>query len=108
MVKRLSLGTNPPSPTPTKRCVEALGVRGPSYTAGLGSHGVGIVDPLIGSESLFSHTKPPVSLLAYQRWPQRWEMLQPTKDPAQWHCLIGAYRSRKNDHLAKTAVMDRC
>lgn len=33
-----------------------------------------------------------ISISEVAQW---WEMLQATKDRAQWHCLIGAYRGRK-------------
>lgn len=39
---------------------------------------------------------------------QWWELTGATKDRARWHYLIGAYGSRKNDHRAGAAVMDRC
>lgn len=46
-----------------------------------------------------------ISISEVAQW---WEMPGATKDTAQWHYLTGAYGSRKNDHRAGAAVMDRC
>ena len=39
---------------------------------------------------------------------QWWERQQAIEDIAQWHYLIGAYRSIKNNNQARSVVMDRC